>query len=156
MPSRRENYFLLVSEFKDQTGDTINVPVYIEEGAICNKVYLTSNKIATVFGKDDFRQYINEQIKNKNLVRIKNKSSTFSEGGVPLTPAYESAALNDSIPNLDENVKQKVFNASKNNGYNSPLLYHGTQSFGFTEFDLDKMDDKQSIFLTSNPDIVST
>ena len=125
MPSRRENYFLLVSEFKDQNGNTINVPVYIEEGAICNKVYLTSNKIATVFGKDDFRQYINEQIKNKNLVRIKNKSSTFSEGGVPLTPAYESSALSDSILNSDENVKQKDvfgFKINENADVNEDLL----------------------------------
>ncbi len=107
MPSRRENYFLLVSEFKDENGNTINVPVYIEEGAICNRVYLTSNKIATVFGRDDFRDYINQQIKNKNLIRIKNKNGTISEGGVPLTPAYESTVLNDSIPNFTENVKRK-------------------------------------------------
>ncbi len=33
----------------------------------------------------------------------------------------------------------------------TPLkLYHGTKSFGFTEFDLDKMDDKRSIFLTDD------
>ncbi|MBR6271192.1 MAG: hypothetical protein IKR26_03460, partial [Lachnospiraceae bacterium] len=35
-------------------------------------------------------------------------------------------------------------------GYDSPLLYHGTKSFGFTEFDLSKMDDKASIFTTTN------
>lgn len=29
-------------------------------------------------------------------------------------------------------------------------FYHGTKKFGFTEFDLDKMDDKKSIFLTSD------
>lgn len=102
MPSRREKYFLLVTEFKDSNGNTVNVPVYIEEGAICNRVYLKSNKIATVFGRDDFREYINKQIKNKNLVRIKNKNSTISEGGVPLTPAYENTALENNIPQNSE------------------------------------------------------
>ena len=35
-------------------------------------------------------------------------------------------------------------------GYDSPKLYHGTKAFGFNEFDMDKMDDKKSIFLTDN------
>ena len=35
-------------------------------------------------------------------------------------------------------------------------LYHGTSQFGFTEFDLSKMDDGRSIFMTSDPDIAST
>lgn len=39
----------------------------------------------------------------------------------------------------------------------TPLkFYHGTQSFGFTEFKLDFMDDKRSIFLTSDIDTAST
>lgn len=109
MPSRREKYFLLVTEFKDSNGNTVNVPVYIEEGAICNRVYLKSNKIATVFGRDDFREYINKQIKNKNLVRIKNKNSTISEGGVPLTPAYENTALEN---NISQNPEKSSGNTS--------------------------------------------
>ena len=35
-------------------------------------------------------------------------------------------------------------------------LYHGTSQFGFTEFDLNKMDDGRSIFMTSDPVIAST
>ena len=119
MPSRRENYFLLVSEFKGQDGNTINVPVYIEEGAQCNRVYLKSNKIATVFGKDNFRSYINNQVKNKNLVRIKNKSNKISEGGVPLTPAYENIApidnrISQNEPTVNNNSMQEGSNNSKN------------------------------------------
>lgn len=45
---------------------------------------------------------------------------------------------------------------AKEAGYDSPMLYHGTQSFGFTNFDLSKMDDGRSIFLTSSPEIAST
>ena len=45
---------------------------------------------------------------------------------------------------------------AKKTGYDSPVLYHGTLSFGFTEFDLNKMDDGRSIFLTSSKEIAST
>ena len=39
---------------------------------------------------------------------------------------------------------------------NPVKLYHGTSQFGFTEFDLNKMDDGRSIFMTSDPVIAST
>ena len=58
--------------------------------------------------------------------------------------------------NDTDKMQQLVEQAAREAGYNSPLLYHGTQKFGFTEFDLNKMDDKQTIFLTSNNNIAST
>ena len=56
--SRRENHFLLISEFTDSNGNDINVPVYIEETSMVNNVYIDTNKISTVFGRDNFREYI--------------------------------------------------------------------------------------------------
>lgn len=41
-------------------------------------------------------------------------------------------------------------------GKKPTVLYHGTNKFGFTEFDLSRMDDKRSIFLTSSKEIAST
>lgn len=62
-----------------------------------------------------------------------------------------------AVNNNDMETAQKLVDeAARKAGYNSPLLYHGTNSFGFTEFDLDKMDDKRSIFLTSDEEIAST
>ena len=55
-----------------------------------------------------------------------------------------------------ETAQRMVEEAAKDKGYDSPVLYHGTHSFGFTNFDLDKMDDKRSIFLTNNKNIAST
>lgn len=77
---------------------------------------------------------------------------------------YSSRTASDSeylnlAQNPEENreaLSRMVEQAAKEAGYDSPMLYHGTQSFGFTNFDLDKMDDKRSIFLTSNPDIAAT
>lgn len=62
-----------------------------------------------------------------------------------------------AVENGDTETAQKMVDeVAKLNGYDSPVLYHGTHSFGFTEFDLDKMDDKRSIFLTSSKEIAST
>lgn len=65
--------------------------------------------------------------------------------------------------NLAKNPKKNeaklhklVTKAARAAGYNSPLLYHGTGAFGFTEFDLSKSDDGRTIFLTSNEKIAST
>ena len=55
-----------------------------------------------------------------------------------------------------ETAQRLVDEEAKAKGYDSPMLYHGTDSFGFTEFDLNKMDDNRSIFLTSSKDIAST
>lgn len=63
----------------------------------------------------------------------------------------------EAVKNNDLETAQKlVEEAAKKAGYDSPLLYHGTKSFGFTEFALDKMDDGRSIFLTDSKEIAST
>ena len=63
----------------------------------------------------------------------------------------------EAVKNNDmETAQRLVDEVAKANGYNSPMLYHGTKSFGFTEFDLTKMDDGRSIFLTDSKRIAST
>lgn len=42
-------------------------------------------------------------------MRIKNKSNKFSEGDALIAPAFENNALNNSIPNSTQKVKQKQF-----------------------------------------------
>ncbi len=37
-----------------------------------------------------------------------------------------------------EQLKEAIEQAARKRGYDSPILYHGTDSFGFTEFDLSK------------------
>lgn len=50
----------------------------------------------------------------------------------------------------EETQARLVEQAARASGYNSPVLYHGTKHYGFTRFNLDEMDDGQSIFLTDN------
>jgi len=104
--SRRENYFLLISQYKDSDGNTINVPVYINEKGRYNKIFIDTNKIATVFGRNELRNYIKNQIANGNLVRMKNKSTQASESTSLIDGDYSKNASNNSILNSDKNVKE--------------------------------------------------
>ena len=101
-PARRENYFLLVSKFKDKEGNVINVPVYIDERADINRVFIDVNKISTVFGKTDFYNYVQRLIKSRELVRIKNRSTSTSERDAPIAPDYGRNASAISIAQKSE------------------------------------------------------
>ena len=105
--ARRENYFLLVSEFVDKDGNVINVPVYINEHALFNRVFIDVNKVSTVYGKTNFRDYINRQIRLNNLVRIKNRSNQTSESNAPIARDYGKDAPTNSIRSEDGNVNNK-------------------------------------------------
>lgn len=69
-PERRENYFLLVSKLKGANGNIINVPVYINEHAQINRVFIDVNKIATNFANEDFYDSIKSKFKK---ISCKNK-----------------------------------------------------------------------------------
>lgn len=69
----------------------------------------------------------------------------------------------DAVKNNDTETAQRLvdnqamsWGAYSEDGKTPTKLYHGTQSFGFTEFALDKMDDGRSIFLTDSKEIAST
>ncbi len=106
-PSRRENYFVLVSQHKDEAGNVINVPVYIDKKGQYNRVFMDTNKIATVFGRDDFFDYINREVKKGNLVRIKNRSTQASELKATHASSYSKNASNaDTVPQSEREVKK--------------------------------------------------
>ena len=67
-------------------------------------MFIDTNKIATVFGRDGLRQYIQEQLKKGNLVRIKNRSSQTSESTSLINAHYSKVASNNIISNNKGNV----------------------------------------------------
>ena len=73
-PSRRENSFLLLSSVKDGDGNTIVVPVYINEMGSYNRVFMQTNRIASVYGKSGLSDYIKREVAKGNLVRIKKEA----------------------------------------------------------------------------------
>ena len=88
---------------------------------------------------------------------VNNNSMQENENNVQKKFSLRDTQYFSALNSIDLSKAQKlVDDAAKQAGYDSPLLYHGTKSFGFTEFDLKKMDDGRCIFLTSNNKIAST
>ena len=96
-PARRENYFLLISKQKDANENVINVPVFVNEKGLYNRVFIDSNKIATVFGREGIDSYIREQISKGNLVRIKKRNAQVGESTAPIAAHYDKNVSNTII-----------------------------------------------------------
>lgn len=104
-PTRREDYFLLISKQLDHNGNQINVPIYINKKGQVNQVMIDTNKIATVFGKEGLEDYIKRELQNGNIVRIKKRSTQVGERTVPITAGYGSNASINSISQPERDVK---------------------------------------------------
>lgn len=126
--NRRENYFLLISQYTDGEGNIINVPVFINEKGLYNRAFIDTNKIATVFGREQLRDYITRQIQAGNLVRIKKRSPQTSESASPINAHYgngtstaeqsatsDTSSANDRIPQNPKSVKSD-FSLKDNEG----------------------------------------
>ena len=55
-------------------------------------IQIDVNKVATIFGKTGLMDYINKEVKNGNLVRIKNRSTKPADGR-EITPAIIARML---------------------------------------------------------------
>lgn len=120
-PSRRENSFLLISTVKDNGRNTIVVPVYINEMGSYNRVFIRTNKIASVYGKRSLNEYIKREVARGNLVRIKKRSPAISESSAPIAVDYNGVTSqakaadqtamafgNTSIRSSSENSNTKI------------------------------------------------
>lgn len=120
-PSRRENSFLLLSSVKDGSGNTIVVPVYINEMGNYNRVFMQTNKIASVYGRSAVSEYIKREVAKGNLVRIKKRSPVNSESPAPTAVDYNDVTSqakaanksamafgNNSIRSSPENSNTKI------------------------------------------------
>ncbi|MGN1329499.1 MAG: hypothetical protein ACI4V4_07345 [Eubacterium sp.] len=120
--------------------------IYVKNKNKFNNAVGATNNLRGLSAKVEFIDDILPQNSEKSTENPKYSLSVETE-----------TAYNEAVKNNDIATAQKIVDdIAKENGYNSPILYHGTNSFGFTTFDLEKMDDKRSIFLTSSPDIAST
>ena len=65
------------------------------------KMVHRSTKIATVFGRNNFDEYIKREIRNGNLVRIKKKAPFAVNGTAPIAGGY----VNDASNNIQQTEK---------------------------------------------------
>ena len=90
-------------------------------------MFIDTNKIATVFGRNDMLAYLQREVKKGNLVRIKNKSTQASERTTPIVAGYNlNASVDTTVTQkspsvnsiLSENPK-KITTVTKNTAENS-------------------------------------
>lgn len=95
-----------------------------------------------------------EKVAENNNAPKKKYSAADTDGEyLSLAEKYRDGTATEEETEL---LRQAVEAAAKKAGYDSPTLYHGTSSFGFKEFELLRMDDRTSIFLTDSERIAST
>lgn len=122
-------------DFYDTLTETIGVDGFVTEWTDAN----TDEKaeIALAFNSNQFKNVDNLNPTTNEDIRYSTKDSEYLE-----------LAKNPEA-NRDE-LQKMVEKAARENGYNSPLLYHGTNLFGFTKIDVSKSDDGISFFATDS------
>lgn len=167
-------------------GNNIVAPVEIDGFGTQNSISIDSNAVTSVFGKSNavtklLNDAIISEINGNTSVFYLNKkeaASLMQAPGLQLPNHLPDNGFVHSITDTGSNVKKKFENVTQTQQFkrwfgdweNDPsnaskvvnedgtpkIVYHGTENFGFTAFDLNKMDDKRSIFLTDNLDVAQT
>lgn len=168
------------TDWMTKKGDSIIVPIRIDVNGLVgtyNNINTTFDAYDEEYVKDLLRdgniiytrknKSIEELFKQRRevpeFVSINASDNRISQSDEIVNPISENSS--DSQNDLDisdtdylsavergdmETAQRMVDEKAKAAGFTAKL-FHGTKSFGFTRFDLSKMDDKQSIFLTDNP-----
>lgn len=147
-----------------------------EARLLANNLASNAEKLQSIV--DKYEKAVIEGLKNQNAKIYAKKSSIESNNSIEENNAeiqnntrsgsflsdseaddqYSQAVKNNDIETAQKLVDEKAMSwgAYSEDGKTPTKLYHGTESFGFTAFDLSKMDDGTSIFLTNKPEIAST
>ena len=62
-------------------------------------------------------------------------------------------AYSEAVKSNPEEAQKMLDSFAEEKGYTPYALYHGTDKYGFTEFDLGQMDDGRSIFMTDEKEV---
>ncbi len=146
---KTEEARLLESTAKDLQGIVDKYEKAVIEGL--------KNQNAKIYAKKSSTESNNSIKENNTEVQNNTRSGSFLSDS-EVDDKYSQAVKNNDIETAQKLVDEKAMSlgAYSEDGKTPTKLYHGTESFGFTAFDLSKMDDGRSIFLTNNPEIAST
>ena len=113
-----DNY-LVVTEFKDNNGKEIVVPIQINGKGRYNDVFIDENQIKSVYGRNNLNKYL--QNNNFEKVYVKNKESDFNEG-IQYSNVADSSINNSITPtNEDVNTTKHSMQKSENNTWQEYL-----------------------------------
>ena len=113
-----------------------------------NSISQDSRNVNRQFSEISDAKVIEETTERLNEVSKPEKRFSLARANDEYMKAVESGNVEEQQRLVDE--------AAENAGYDT-VLYHGTQSFGFTQIDVSKYsDDGMSFFATSNPEMAQT
>lgn len=146
---KTEEARLLESTAKDLQGIVDKYEKAVVEGL--------KNQNAKIYAKKSSTESNNSIEENNTEIQNSTRSGSFLSDS-EVDNQYSQAVKNNDIETAQKLVDKKAMSwgAYSEDGKTPTKLYHGTESFGFTAFDLSKMDDGASIFLTNSPEIAST
>lgn len=146
---KTEEARLLESTAKDLQGIVDKYEKAVIEGL--------KNQNAKIYAKKSSTESNNSVEENNTEIQNNTRSGSFLSDS-EVDDKYSQAVKSNDIETAQRLVDDKAMSwgAYSEDGKTPTKLYHGTESFGFTAFDLSKMDDGRSIFLTNNPEIAST
>lgn len=146
---KTEEARLLESTAKDLQGIVDKYEKSVIEGL--------KNQNAKIYAKKSSTENNNSIEENNTEIQNSTRSGSFLSDS-EVDNQYSEAIKNNDIETAQKLVDEKAMSwgAYSEDGKTPTKLYHGTESFGFTAFDLSKMDDGASIFLTNDPEIAST
>lgn len=146
---KTEEARLLESTAKDLQGIVDKYEKAVIEGL--------KNQNAKIYAKKSSTESNNSIEENNTEIQNNTRSGSFLSDS-EVDDKYSQAVKNNDIETAQKLVDEKAMSwgAYSEDGKTPTKLYHGTESFGFTAFDLSKMDDGASIFLTNKPEISST
>lgn len=146
---KTEEARLLESTAKDLQGIVDKYEKAVIEGL--------KNQNAKIYAKKSSTESNNSIEENNTEIQNNTRSGSFLSDS-EVDNQYSEAIKNNDIETAQKLVDNKAMSwgAYSEDGKTPTKLYHGTESFGFTAFDLSKMDDGASIFLTNSPEIAST
>lgn len=164
----------VISKIKSTLND--NRGMTDEARLLANNLASNAEKLQSIV--DKYEKAVIEGLKNQNVKIYAKKSSIESNNSIEennteiqnntrngsflsdseVENKYAEAVKSNDIETAQRLVDDKAMSwgAYSEDGKTPTKLYHGTESFGFTAFDLSKMDDGASIFLTNKPEIAST
>ena len=84
------------------------MPVYINDKGDYHRVIIDTNKLATVFGREELRNYIRKELRLGNLVKIKNRSHLTSDSATEIDAQYGKNASAWETPDNSNPATTKV------------------------------------------------
>ena len=96
--------------------------------------------------------------KNGSQIKLTSNQAPTEDSDIRfrVTPEMDEEYMKAVEAGDMKKAQEMVDKAARAAGYDSPKLYHGTQTFGFTSIDISKSDDDISFFTTDSPAIAKT